>query len=128
MLLSSPKKKIMSAYDSHKSSACTETVADFCRAEGVNTWDSVSHVPGIGEAFKEVLERNCIFTIAQLLGIFLMEIDGEKTTQEVCQTFYDNMKEIVNGTNAKSANMHVVTFSIANYAAERALFEYNIDE
>ena len=118
----------MAAYDPQRSSARTDTIVDWCRTEGVHAADDIKTVPGVGKAFQEVLKANDIHTIAQLLGIFLMEIDGEKAAHEVCQTFYDNMKDLVADTKAKSVNMHVVTFAIANFVAEKGLFDYDIDD
>tara|TARA_B100000683_G_scaffold109869_1_gene108305 strand:+ start:94 stop:447 length:354 start_codon:yes stop_codon:yes gene_type:complete len=117
----------MSTYDPHRSSARTDTIAEWCRTEGVHAGDDIKNVPGVGKSLQSVLRANQINTIAQLLGIFLMEVDGEKTTQEVCQAFYDNMKELVAETSAKSVNMHVITFAVANFLAEKGLFDYDIE-
>ena len=118
----------MSTYDPHRSSARTDTIADWCRTQDVHASDDIKTVPGVGKSLQSVLRASQIYTIAQLLGIFLMEVDGEKSTQEVCQTFYDNMKELVADTSAKSVNLHVVTFAVANFLAEKGLFDYDIDE
>ena len=55
-----------------------------------------------------------------------MGITGEADTMEVCQTFYEEMKTIAKGTRAKNTNMHVVTFAVANFAAEKKLFKYDL--
>jgi len=118
----------MSVYDPNKSSAGTDSIVDWCRTEGLHASDDITNVPGVGPAFKKVLEEHEILTIAQMLALFLMEIDGERSAQEVCQAFYENMKSLVVGTGASRANMHAVTFSIANFVAEKGLFEYNIED
>ncbi len=118
----------MSVYDPNRSSAGTDTIVDWCRTEGVSASDDITTVPGVGPAFKDVLEDSEIHTVAQMIGLFLMEIDGERSAQEVCQAFYDNMKALVAGTRASRANMHAVTFAIANFIAEKGLFEYNIED
>ena len=118
----------MSVYDPNRSSAGTDTIVDWCRTEGVSASDDITTVPGVGPAFKNVLEDSEIYTVAQMIGLFLMEIDGERSAQEVCQAFYDNMKALVAGTGASRANMHAVTFAIANFVAEKGLFEYDLDE
>ena len=116
----------MATYDPNKSSARTDTIADWCRTEGLSAVDDIRIVPGVANAVQEVLRDNGIDTIAQLLGMFLMGITGEASTQEVCQAFYARLKEMIAGTRAKSANMHVVTFSVANFAAEKKLFVYDL--
>ena len=118
----------MSTYDPNRSSAGTDTIADWCRAESVSASDDITTVPGVGPSFKEVLADNEIYTVAQMIGIFLMEVDGERSAQEVCQAFYEEMKSLVSGTRAKGVNMHAVTFAIANFAAEKGIFEYTVDD
>lgn len=121
-------EKSMSVYDPNRSSAGTDTIVDWCRQDNVSASDDITTVPGVGPSFKEVLEDNEIFTVAQMIGIFLMEVDGERDAQEVCQAFYDAMKAIVAGTRAKGVNMHAVTFAIANFVAEKGLFDYDIND
>ncbi len=75
----------MSVYDPNRSSAGTDTIVDWCRTEGVSASDDITTVPGVGPAFKDVLEDSEIYTVAQMIGLFLMEIDGERSAQEVCQ-------------------------------------------
>lgn len=116
----------MATYDPHKSSARTETIVDWCRTEGLSADDDIRIVPGVADAVQDVLRQNNIDTIAQLLGMFLMGISGEASTQEVCQSFYTRLKTMMKGTRAKTANMHVVTFSVANFAAEKNLFVYDL--
>ena len=59
-------------------------------------------------------------------GKFLSGIDGVGDTTEVCQTFFTWAKEIVKENGAPSANMHSVTFAMANWATEKGLFEYDL--
>ena len=59
-------------------------------------------------------------------GKFLSGIDGVNDTTEVCQTFFTWAKEIVKENGAPSANMHSVTFAMANWATEKGLFEYDL--
>ena len=116
----------MAEYDPTKSSARTDTIVDWCRTEQLSAEDDICKVPGVGEALQEALRESNIDTIAQLLGVFLMGITGEADTMEVCQTFYEEMKTIAKGTRAKNTNMHVVTFAVANFAAEKKLFKYDL--
>ena len=113
-------------FDPNKSSAGTDAIVDWCRTEGLKASDDIKIIPGVGAALQAVLRENGIDTIAQVVGKFLMGIDGERDTQGVCQAFFDWMKSIVKGTNAKSANMHSITFSVANFASEKGLFVYDI--
>ena len=113
-------------FDPNKSSAGTDAIVDWCRTEGLKASDDIKIIPGVGAALQEVLRENGIDTIAQVVGKFLMGIDGERDTQGVCQAFFDWMKSIVKDTRAKSANMHSITFSVANFASEKGLFVYDI--
>ena len=40
-----------------------------------------------------------VYPKSQVLGKFLMCIDGDRNTQAVCQVFYDYMRFIVKGTS-----------------------------
>ena len=42
----------MSTYDPNRSSAGTDTIADWCRAESVSASDDITTVPGVGPSFK----------------------------------------------------------------------------
>lgn len=113
-------------FDPTKSSAGTDAIVDWCRTEGLKATDDIKIIPGVGASLEEVLRENDINTIAQVLGKFLLGVDGEKDTQGVCQTFFDWLKAITKGTSASRANMHSITFSVANFASEKGLFEYNM--
>ena len=113
-------------FDPNKSSAGTDAIVDWCRTEGLKASDDIKIIPGVGASLQAVLRDEGIDTIAQVLGKFLLGVDGESDTQAVCQKFFDWMKSIVKGTSAKSANMHSITFSVANFASEKGLFEYDI--
>mmetsp|Transcript_154250 Transcript_154250/g.374437 ORF Transcript_154250/g.374437 Transcript_154250/m.374437 type:complete len:117 (-) Transcript_154250:164-514(-) len=116
----------MSVFDPNKSSAGTDTIVDWCRTEGLEASDDIKIIPGVGAGLQVVLRENGIDTIAQVLGKFLMCVDGERDTQAVCQAFYDYMKSIVKGTSCAAVNMHAITFSMANFAAEKKLFVYDL--
>jgi hypothetical protein len=126
-LFISPQHHTMSGvFDPNKSSAGTDAIVDWCRTEGLKASDDIKIIPGVGASLQAVLREEGIDTIAQVLGKFLLGVDGESDTQGVCQKFFDWMKSIVKGTSAKSANMHSITFSVANFASEKGLFEYDI--
>ena len=68
-----------------------------------------------------------IDTIAQLLGKFLSFVDGESDTMGVCQAFFSWAKATCKENGAAKANMHSVTFAMANFATEKGLFEYCLE-
>lgn len=115
-------------YDPNRSGVGTETIIDWCQSPELSAGDDMKKVPGVGPSLQEVLRANGVDTIAQLLARFLANVDGERNTREVCQAFFSGMKELVSGTTASRANMHAVTFAVANFLAERGMFNYNLSE
>ena len=117
-----------STYDPNRSGVGTETIIDWCQNPELSAGDDMKKVPGVGPKLQGVLRANGVDTIAQLLARFLTNVDGERNTREVCQTFFSGMKALVSGTSASRANMHAVTFAVANFLAERGLFKYDLSE
>lgn len=115
------------SYDPHRSGLSTETIIDWCQRDHLSSSESLTSVPGVGPALKEVFEKNNIFTIAQLLARFLENIDGERDTKEVCQAFFTSVKTMVTNTTASRANIHALTFAVANFLAEKGIFTYDLD-
>ena len=110
----------------NKSSASTDSIKDWCMKTDISSKDPLTLIPGVGPKTAKAFEKADINTIAQLLGKFLSGIDGVNDTTEVCQTFFTWAKEIVKENGAPSANMHSVTFAMANWATEKGLFEYDL--
>ena len=125
---SSMSAKKSNTYDPARSCVSTDKIIDWCQNRDLSAGDDMKKVPGVGPKLEEVLRANGVDTIAQLLARFLTNVDGERNTGEVCQTFFSDMKALVAGTSAKSANMHAVTFAVANFLAERGLFKYDLSE
>ena len=115
------------SYDPHRSGLSTETIVDWCQRDSISANDSLTEVPGVGPALKQIFEENGICTIAQLLAHFLQQIDGERDTTEVCQAFFASIKDMVLNTNASRANIHALTFAVANFLAEKSIFTYDLD-
>ena len=117
-----------STYDPNRSCVGTDKIIDWCQNRDLSAGEDMKKVPGVGPKLQEVLRANGVDTIAQLLARFLINVDGERNTREVCQTFFSGMKALVSGTSASRANMHAVTFAVANFLAERGLFKYDLSE
>ena len=115
------------SYDPHRSGLSTETIVDWCQRDNVSATNSLTEVPGVGPALEKIFEDNGICTIAQLLAHFLQHIDGERDTAEVCQAFFTSVKDMVSNTNASRANIHALTFAVANFLAEKGIFTYDLD-
>tara|TARA_B110000208_G_C11510382_1_gene336746 strand:+ start:360 stop:524 length:165 start_codon:yes stop_codon:yes gene_type:complete len=54
-------------------------------------------------------------------------VDGESDTMGVCQAFFSWAKATCKENGAAKANMHSVTFAMANFATEKGLFEYCLE-
>ena len=115
------------SYDPHRSGLSTETIVDWCTRDSVLDNDRLTDVPGVGPALETIFEENGILTIAQLLAHFMEQIDGERDTAEVCQAFYGSVKSMVADTKASRANIHALTFAVANFLAERGMFTYDLN-
>jgi hypothetical protein len=115
-----------SQFQPDKSSASTDAIKDWCMKDDIKASDSMEIIPGVGEKTAAAFSRGGINTIAQLLGKFLSFVDGEGDTMDVCQRFFTWAKTCVKENGAATANMHSVTFAIANFATEKGLFEYNL--
>ena len=118
----------MSQYPTYvpsRSAGSVDLIAEFCRDAPMTA--DVSTTPGVGKSCANVLRGNGIDTVAQLVGHFLMCVDGERTSGEVCQAFFNKLKDMVKGTSASKANAHTVVFAVANMLAERNMFECQID-
>lgn len=112
-------------YVPSRSAGSVDLIAEFCRDAPMTA--DVSTTPGVGKSCAEVLRGHGIDTVAQLVGHFLMCVDGEKTSGEVCQAFFNKLKDMVRGTSASKANAHTVVFAVANMLAEKNVFECQID-
>lgn len=113
------------AYVPSRSAGSVDLIVEFCR-DALMTAD-ISTTPGVGKSCAEVLRGKGIDTVGQLVGQFLMCVDGERTSVEVCQAFFDKLKDMVRGTNASRANAHTIVFAVTNMLAERNVFECHID-
>lgn len=112
-------------YVPSRSAGSVDLIAEFCRDAPMTA--DVSTTPGVGKSCAEVLRGYGIDTVAQLVGHFLMCVDGERTSGEVCQAFFNKLKDMVRGTSASKANAHTVVFAVANMLAEKNVFECQID-
>ena len=112
-------------YVPSRSAGSVDLIAEFCRDASMTA--DVSTTPGVGKSCAEVLRGNGIDTVAQLVGHFLMCVDGERTSGEVCQAFFNKLKDMVRGTSASRANAHTIVFAVTNMLAERNVFECHID-
>lgn len=113
-------------YIPSRSAGSTDLVATFCR-EAMLSGD-VSTVPGVGKkTFKDVLTDAGIVTVGQLVARFIANIDGERSSMDVCQAFSNELKDIVRGTAASRTNTHTVVFAISNFLAEKGMFDYQMD-
>lgn len=115
--------KAYPTYDASMSGGGANLVVDFCTEETVLS--DVRRTPGVGTAVAEVLEDHGIVTVAQLLAQYLLLIDGERTTQEVCQALFNKIKDMLRGTRAKNANVHTIVFAVANWLTEKGVIEYD---
>ena len=113
-------------YNPAKSSASTDSIKDWCEKKDIKADEPLTLIPGVGPKTAQAFAAGGYHTIAQLLGKFLSYIDGEGGTQEVCQGFFGWAKETAKAGGAGSANMHSITFAMANFATEKGLFEYNL--
>ena len=112
-------------YVPSRSAGSVDLIAEFCREPNVVA--DVSVTPGVGKSCAEVLRDKGIDTVAQLVARFLACVDGERTPTEVCQAFFNELKDMVRGTNASRANVHTIVFAVTNMLAEKQLFEYHAD-
>lgn len=118
----------MAAYPTYvpsRSAGSVDLIAEFCRDTQMTA--DVSTTPGVGKSCAEVLRGNGIDTVGQLVGHFLMCVDGERDSTEVCQAFFNKLKDMVKGTSASKANAHTVVFAVTNMLAERNMFECRLD-
>lgn len=118
----------MAAYPTYvpsRSAGSVDLIVEFCR-DALMTAD-VRTTPGVGEKCAEVLRGKGIDTVGQLVGQFLLCVDGERTSVEVCQAFFNKLKDIVSGTSSSRANAHTIVFAVTNMLAERNMFECRLD-
>ena len=104
------------SYNASKSSTSAETIMHFLELYDPNM--TVEDVPGIGPASVASLKQKGYATIQALLGLFLIGVKEHSTMEDVCQTFYNELKKMC------KANCHTVTFAIAHLADQKRLFEY----
>jgi hypothetical protein len=118
----------MAAYPTYvpsRSAGSVELIVEFCR-DALMTADVLT-TPGVGEKCAEVLRGKGIDTVGQLVGQFLLCVDGERDSTEVCQAFFNKLKDIVSGTSSSKANAHTIVFAVTNMLAERNMFECRLD-
>ena len=116
-------KKAYPTYDASMSGGGANLVVDFCTEE--TTLSDVRKTPGVGTAVAEVLEEHGIVTVGQLLAQYMILLDGERATQEVCQALFNKIKDMLRGTRAKNANVHTIVFAVANWLTEKGVIEYD---
>jgi hypothetical protein len=108
-------------YVPSRSAGSVDLIAEFCRDAPMTA--DVSTTPGVGKSCAEALRGYGIDTVAQLVGRFLMCVDGESSSTEVCQAFFNKLKDMVRGTSASRANAHTIVFAVTNMLAEKEMFE-----
>ena len=116
----------MAAYNAQSSVVGSERIATFVQSD-LTAEQDLQGVPGVGPALQGVLKEHGVYTVAQLLSRFLNCINGTRSAQEVCQAFFLYLKFVVSGTACKPANLHTPTFVVANLAAERGLFAFDVE-
>lgn len=113
------------AYVPSRSAGAVELIVDFCREASMTA--DVSTTPGVGTKCAAVLRENGIDTVGQLVGHFFLCVDGERDSAEICQAFFNNLKDMLRGSSASRANVHTIVFAVTNMLTERNIFECQIE-